>query len=199
MKASRSVFICRDLYCNLAAAAYVVLLLISYIINKHCSHHTWSSFEGAAESYNEGVRESLTGSLLLNYTKRFFTMCPLRNGKYSYVEVHAHNQYYYMCILVNTASINCDESTDMNMITHELHRKSVAEAFWNAEIEDELREIGQIGYIFSSVDSREKLMDSIDEERAKRPYAHNDCTDECKKRGESADQDHIDIQLLLTS
>ena len=81
MKASRSVFICRDLYCNLAAAAYVVLLLISYIINKHCSHHTWSSFEGAAESYNEGVRESLTGSLLLNYTKRFFTMCPLRNGK----------------------------------------------------------------------------------------------------------------------
>ena len=117
----------------------------------------------------------------------------------SYVKVHITSTITCMCILVNTASINCDESTDMHMITHELHRKSVAEAFWNAEIEDELREKGQIGYIFSSVDSREKLMDSIDEERAKRPYAHNECTDECKKRGESADQDHIDIQLLLTS
>lgn len=96
-----------------------------------------------------------------------------------------------MCMLVNTVSINHDESTDM--ITHELHRKSVAEAFWNAEIEGELREKGQIGYIFSSVDSRENLMDAIDEERAKHPYAHNDCTDECKKRGESVAQNQRDI------
>ena len=68
-------------------------------------------------------------------------------------------------------------------ITHELHRKSLAEAFWNAEIEDELREKGKLDYRFSSVESREKLMDAIDEDRTKSPYLHNDCTVECKKRG----------------
>ena len=64
-----------------------------------------------------------------------------------------------------------------------MHRKSLAEAFWNAEIEDELRETGEVGYIFSSLDSREKLMDNIDRKRAKQPYVHSECTEECKKRG----------------
>jgi len=59
----------------------------------------------------------------------------------------------------------------------------VAEAFWNAEIENELREEGKIDYIFSSADSREELMDNIDEQRAAHPYVHTNCTDECKKRG----------------
>ena len=98
-----------------------------------------------------------------------------------------------MCILVNAASIHYNESADM--ITHELHHKSVAETFWNAEIEGEL---SQIGYIFSSVDSRENLMDAIDKERAKCPYVHDDCTDECKKRGELTAQNQRDIATIIT-
>ena len=83
-------------------------------------------------------------------------------------------------MFVDTAVLDGPES---EVCTHELHRKSVAEAFWNAEIENELREEGKIGYIFSSLDSREELMDAIDEERTSHPYVHTNCTDECKKRG----------------
>ena len=64
-----------------------------------------------------------------------------------------------------------------------MHRKTVAEAFWNAETEAELREKDEIDYIFSTVNSRETLMDKIDEERAGNIYPHIDCTEDCKKRG----------------
>jgi len=43
-------------------------------------HHTWSSFEGSAESYNEAVRERRSSSETLKYTKEYFSMCPLKTG-----------------------------------------------------------------------------------------------------------------------
>ena len=64
----------------------------------------------------------------------------------------------------------------------ELHRKVVARAFWNSELEDELREQGQIGYRFESVDDN-KAMGEIDRHRASTVYPHQNCSVECCKRG----------------
>ena len=48
----------------------------------------------------------------------------------------------------------------------ELTRKNVASAFWNYEIEEELREQGWGNYCFHSVGDREKAMQKVDEKRA---------------------------------
>ena len=66
----------------------------------------------------------------------------------------------------------------------ELHRKAIAEAFWNAEMEAELRASGNISHHFHSVRGRENLlMEKIDKERVSTTYSHSVCSDECKKRG----------------
>ena len=65
----------------------------------------------------------------------------------------------------------------------ELHRKVVARAFWNSELEDELREQGQIEYKFESVDDNNKAMEEIDRQRASTVYPHQNCSAECRKRG----------------
>lgn len=66
---------------------------------------------------------------------------------------------------------------------YELHRKSVGEAFWNAESEDELREANKINYQFQSQSAREDLMAEIDQKRANSTYLHSNCSEECRKRG----------------
>ena len=63
----------------------------------------------------------------------------------------------------------------------ELHCKV---AFWNAEMEAELRESGNISHHFHSVRGRENLlMEKIDKERVSTTYSHSVCSDECKERG----------------
>ena len=71
-----------------------------------------------------------------------------------------------------------------------LNRKTVAEAFWNAELEDELRKRGWIDRVFKESKSREKLMQEIDRVRAATVYPHDICSDECRKRGEYASSLH---------
>ena len=66
--------------------------------------------------------------------------------------------------------------------TGELTRKHVAEAFWNAEVESELR-MDNINFKFTEKSDRESFMDAVDQKRAKQPYAHTNCSEECKKRG----------------
>ena len=66
---------------------------------------------------------------------------------------------------------------------HELSRKIVAEAFWNAEIEAELRENNDTKHRFTSVASREDLMVEIDEKRSGFCYPHDTCNEACKSRG----------------
>ena len=55
----------------------------------------------------------------------------------------------------------------------------MAEAFWNREVEDELRKWEWIDRLH--VWSREDIM-VIDKERASTVYPHEQCSDECKKR-----------------
>jgi len=76
-----------------------------------------------------------------------------------------------------------EDDKDFHQWTHELGRKALAEGFWNSEIEEELRDTGQINHIFPSESARESLMDEIDKTRAEAVYSHDNCTEECKKRG----------------
>ena len=68
------------------------------------------------------------------------------------------------------------------MCTGELHQKHVSEAFWNAEVEGEVRE-HEFGYKFSEKGDREAFMDMVDRKRANNPYPHKNCAEECRKRG----------------
>ena len=65
----------------------------------------------------------------------------------------------------------------------EIHRKVVAHAFWNSELEEELRERKWLHVQFSSSGSREDIMEAVDKERSSSVYEHKVCSDECKKRG----------------
>ena len=65
----------------------------------------------------------------------------------------------------------------------ELHRKTVANAFWNGEVENEIRELGWDHVTFKKAQDRERIMEEIDNERAVNVYEHNHCTEDCKRRG----------------
>ena len=65
----------------------------------------------------------------------------------------------------------------------EIHRKSIASAFWNYQVEQELTECNTRHHTFSSDSSREEYMDEVDAKRRITPYAHSTCFEECKKRG----------------
>ena len=72
-------------------------------------------------------------------------------------------------------------------ISSGLSEKSAANAFWNGELEAELRERGALdmyGMLHTDSD-REVIMEHIDHLRAKNNYLHQpqDCTDDCKARG----------------
>ena len=47
----------------------------------------------------------------------------------------------------------------------------VAEAFWNAEVESELR-MDNINFKFTEKSDRESFMDAVDQKRAKQSYAY---------------------------
>ena len=64
-----------------------------------------------------------------------------------------------------------------------LSRKTVADAFWNAELEAELRSRGWLSKPFMEKSSRETLMSEVDSCRASETYPHNECSQLCKDRG----------------
>ena len=76
--------------------------------------------------------------------------------------------------------LESDEYLSENL---ELNRKKVAEAFWTAEVESELRERHDIGYLFTTMAAQDKYMDVIDAERAYTTYQHHSCSESCRKRG----------------
>lgn len=66
--------------------------------------------------------------------------------------------------------------------------KQAAAAFWNGELETELRELGKLNFfgLMKTNEDREKVMDEVDKVRAKSVYSHSpaDCSDACKARSE---------------
>ena len=68
--------------------------------------------------------------------------------------------------------------------TEELTRKHVAEAFWNFEVESELRLTSDVDkFMWKENCDREAFMDEVDSKRSTNPYPHKYCSEECKKRG----------------
>lgn len=67
---------------------------------------------------------------------------------------------------------------------HLLHRKSVASAFWAYQIENELTEENRRDYVFNRSQAQEKYMEEVDIKRANSVYHHENCSDECKRRGQ---------------
>ncbi|KAM7429008.1 hypothetical protein ABFA07_020081 [Porites harrisoni] len=65
--------------------------------------------------------------------------------------------------------------------------KKVAAAFFNGEMENELRDLGRLDMfgLMKEDSDREKVMSEIDKIRAKSVYDHPsaDCSDACKERG----------------
>ena len=57
-----------------------------------------------------------------------------------------------------------------------------ANAFWNSEVEAELREANQVDFPFHSNADHERAMEMIDRKKASTPYSQEVCSDECKKR-----------------
>ena len=67
----------------------------------------------------------------------------------------------------------------------ELTPRTVGEAFYNGELEDELCTIGKVDYRFKYDSDREVCMEMVEEHRRETPYPHPDsqCTEDCKSRG----------------
>ena len=63
-----------------------------------------------------------------------------------------------------------------------MHRKVVAAAFWNSEVEEELRELGWIDFRFQKAGNHAEVLDKIDRQRSMTVYSSNhSCSEECKK------------------
>ncbi len=79
----------------------------------------------------------------------------------------------------------CSSDLDLGSISPvELHRKTIASAFWNYELEQELREQGWEDFSFFTADYREKAMEKVDSMRAVTVYEYKVCPEECRRRGE---------------
>ncbi len=76
-----------------------------------------------------------------------------------------------------------DGNYEENISPVEITRKTVASAFWNYEIEEELHEQGWGNYRFYCAGDREKAMQKVDEKRAVTVYDHKHCSAECRRRG----------------
>ena len=70
----------------------------------------------------------------------------------------------------------------------ELHPHIVADAFYNGEVENEIRHLVGEGwklqdFSFRNDSDRECIMEKIESIRCQRIYPHYECTVECKERG----------------
>ena len=60
-----------------------------------------------------------------------------------------------------------------------------ADAFYNGELEHELRQIGMLEYVFKSDSDRETCMEAVEQHRVRNSYRHTpeDCSPDCARRG----------------
>ena len=104
-------------------------------------------------------------------------------------QVHYYSQIIIQHYLLNNTE---DDDSKKSQQDHshckslsEVHCKTVASAFWNHQVEAELRERHWEEYLFASSSSREEFVVKIDAKRAKSVYPHDEseCSEECKRRG----------------
>ena len=77
----------------------------------------------------------------------------------------------------------------LSLLSQDFGEKQVAAGFWIGEMEQELREIGQLDFYgkLKENDDTYKVLEEIDKHRAKTLYPHSqeDCSDACKERGKT--------------
>lgn len=140
------------------------------------------SFEATAEVYNEVCRTACSENV--TKLKRYLQLHPLKSTPddgmsltillllvYIPATYYLTILYYYSYAEVDARGLFL------------LSRKTVAEAFWNRELENELRSREWTDRLFVHARSREELMMIIDKERASTVYPHEQCSHECKQRG----------------
>ena len=149
------------------------------IIFKFCSHHAWVSFDASAEIYELNRETSNTN---LQNLEQYLNLYPLATP--------CSGRCNTMIILSFVIGIIFHLGDDANKrcSSHctnlsELHCKIVASAFWNHQVEAELRERGWEEYLFANTSSQEDCMRRIDEEQAKSVCSHdeNERSEECKR------------------
>ncbi len=128
--------------------------------------------------YNEVNRDTCNNNAQLSAS--FFSEHPLVDAESSTLDGEFKSRTLHSCDK-NTIMSVCARilnahvySTDVSEHLHkpetrnsaELHRKTLANGFWNGELEKELREKNMVGYIFSSVGDREKVMEQLNQQRA---------------------------------
>ena len=74
-----------------------------------------------------------------------------------------------MLSFYNITAPDEDNNTEQDTLSEcsnraEIHRKTVAQAFWNSEVEMGLQEGGWKDYRFVKQEDREKLMEKVDKE-----------------------------------
>ena len=115
--------------------------------------------------------------------EQYLSVYPLANSHSGSTWIHVciHSTFIKKIYFISIVATGDDGSTSLK----EIHSKTVASAFWNHQVEAELRERGWEEYLFVSSSSREDCMKKIDEERAKSIYPHHEsnCSEECKQRG----------------
>ena len=85
--------------------------------------------------------------------------------------------FIHSCVVLNI-------DDDQEGSTHaELHRKTVANAFWSYQVEEELTEENDRTHIITGSSSHNEYMDEVDKRRATSVYSHEQCSMECQKRG----------------
>lgn len=78
---------------------------------------------------------------------------------------------------------------DNQFVFLELSPKNAADAFWNGELENEVRILSQESAltldeaVFYTDSDREKIMDKVESLRSCSIYPHINCSSECKERG----------------
>ena len=82
--------------------------------------------------------------------------------QYITLKTHSYNNFLH-------TFVDCEDLVKGGI--HLLHRKTAADAFWNAELEDEVRQRGWINSPFAVPSDREQLMQEVDKVRAVSIYS----------------------------
>lgn len=94
------------------------------------------------------------------------------------LHVQACMSYHIVCDTDDDLSSESKEYLGLS----EIHRKTIANAFWNYFVENELEDSNDTEYLFNGQQDRENYMNRVDENRVYMQGDHT-CTEECKKRG----------------
>ena len=156
-------------------------------------NHCWTSFEGKAESYNETFRDTDK----VKYFKDFLETNPEVGGHFRKHFSEDENEDFFDENNEDVGFLEKQKTTESSRMW-ELKRKNLSQAYFNRQIQLELKErkIESKGFgpKMASSNTQEKktykqtvneFMKEVDELRKEEIYPHNeeDCSSECKKRG----------------